>query len=90
MAGPRTRKAYEPRPLVGLPRMSDTSSSLRGILQALRDRKAYEAKDLSFAMYGVLQSLGVELRKPDYSEPLGLVYKNLFTSLVKWTKGTSC
>lgn len=70
--------------LVSLIPKNDASLSLRGMLQALRDRKAYEAKDLSFALYGVLQSLGVELRNPDYSEPLGSVYKNLLTSLVQW------
>lgn len=81
---PSKWRTYGAQASVGKSRISDTSSSLRGLLQALRDRKAREHKDLSFAMYGVLQSLDVELRKPHYSEPLGSVYKNLFTSLVKW------
>lgn len=58
--------------------------SLVGILQALRERRATNAKDKSFAMHGVMQNLDLVLSKPDYGKSLGLVYQELFTDLVNW------
>lgn len=44
-------------------------------------------RDKSYAIYGVLRRLNIELEKPDYSRPLGDIYKELFIKLISWEYG---
>ena len=60
-----------------------TSSGLVAIIRVLRDRKAQEAHDKSFATHGVLSRLGISVPQPDYKKPLGKVYHELYTELIK-------
>lgn len=60
-----------------------TASGLIAIIRVLRDRKAHEAHDKSFATHGVLQRLGISVPPPDYRKPLGKVYHELYAALVK-------
>ena len=62
----------------------EQSNVLIGIIHALQERQASVAKDKSFAMYGVLSSLGITVSQPDYKDQLGLVYQKLLTDLVTW------
>ncbi|KAI1416709.1 heterokaryon incompatibility protein-domain-containing protein [Hypoxylon sp. FL1857] len=58
---------------------------LAGVLQAIRTRRATDAKDRSYAAYGALQRLGIrELSNPDWSKPLGQVYQDLIRDLLQW------
>lgn len=61
----------------------DAASGLVAIIRVLRDRKAQEAHDKSFATHGVLERLGVSVPQPDYKKPLGKVYHELYAELVK-------
>ncbi|KAF1998514.1 HET-domain-containing protein [Amniculicola lignicola CBS 123094] len=68
---------------------SDTSFALLdndhlGIVHALRYRDVGNPKDKSFALYGVLRSMEVNLSNPDYRKPTHIVYKELFMDLVRW------
>ncbi|KAI1399529.1 heterokaryon incompatibility protein-domain-containing protein [Hypoxylon fuscum] len=56
-----------------------------GVVQAIRTRRATDAKDHAYSAYGVLQRLGVKkLASPDYSKPLGQVYQELTVDLLRW------
>ncbi|OTA63590.1 hypothetical protein K449DRAFT_421695 [Hypoxylon sp. EC38] len=58
---------------------------LAGIVQAIRTRHTTNDKDRSYAVYGVLQRLGVkELSNPDYSASLDQVYKELVMDLLRY------
>ncbi|EAA33485.1 hypothetical protein NCU07840 [Neurospora crassa OR74A] len=72
-------------PTVGTHAQSDVDAAngLVAIIRVLRDRKAQEAHDKSFATHGVLKRLGISLPQPDYKKPLGKVYHELYTELVK-------
>ncbi|KAK3400962.1 heterokaryon incompatibility protein-domain-containing protein [Sordaria brevicollis] len=61
----------------------DAASGLVAIAQVLRNRKAQEAHDKSFATHGVLERLGVMVPPPDYGKMLGKVYHELYVELVK-------
>ncbi|KAK1779308.1 heterokaryon incompatibility protein-domain-containing protein [Copromyces sp. CBS 386.78] len=72
-------------PTIGTRARSDihASSGLVAIIRVLRDRKAQEAHDKSFATHGVLERLGISVPRPDYKKPLGKVYHELYAELVK-------
>jgi hypothetical protein len=61
---------------------ASTETTFRGVINAIRDRDASEPKDRAFAVYGVLQGLGVDLGEPDYDKPLGKIYETLFRALL--------
>jgi hypothetical protein len=56
-----------------------------GLMRALRERTVGNPKDKSYALYGVLQSLRIDLHPPDYNKPVSQVYRELFLDLLKWT-----
>ncbi len=61
------------------------AQALIGLLQAVRERKATVAYDRVYAMYGVLDKLGAATFEPDYSQPVGRVYRDFFASmLARW------
>ncbi|OTA96050.1 hypothetical protein M434DRAFT_393125 [Hypoxylon sp. CO27-5] len=65
--------------------IGNENTYLAGILQAIRTRRATDDKDRSYAVYGVLQRLGVkELSNPDYSASLDQVYKELIMDLLRY------
>lgn len=64
------RSAFDPR--------------LDAILQTLRDRRATNPKDKSYAMYGILESLGVRLSKLDYHKSRSQIYHELLVDLLRW------
>lgn len=72
-------------PTVGTHAQSDVDAAngLVAIIRVLRDRKAQKAHDKSFATHGVLKRLGISLPQPDYTKPLGKVYHELYTELIK-------
>ena len=51
---------------------------------AMRERQATIPQDRSFALYGILQKLGVSLSQPDYTNDKTVVFRELFCSLVAW------
>jgi hypothetical protein len=57
---------------------------LPGVKRAIRLRSATNPKDRSYAMYGVLKSLGVTLTTPDYTKPLGQIYQELSLDILNW------
>ncbi|XXH03952.1 hypothetical protein Hte_010360 [Hypoxylon texense] len=57
---------------------------VEGVVQALRQRQASVPKDRSYALYGILNNLQLELPRPDYRKSRGLVYHELFTNLLRW------
>lgn len=61
----------------------DAANGLVAIIRVLRERKAQKAHDKSFATHGVLERLGISLPRPDYTKPLGKVYHELYTELIK-------
>lgn len=63
------------------------SHKIEAILRTIRTRKMKNPRDKSYAMYGVLRRLDIELEKPDYSRPLGDIYKELFIKLISWEHG---
>jgi len=44
-------------------------SKIVGVLHMVRTRQATKEVDKVFALYGMLQELGIDLRKPDYKKP---------------------
>ncbi|KAI0152473.1 heterokaryon incompatibility protein-domain-containing protein [Hypoxylon sp. NC0597] len=63
----------------------DSKTYLAGVLQAIRTRHATNDKDRSYAAYGALQRLGIrELSSPDYSKPLGQVYRELTRDMLRY------
>ncbi|KAI0885988.1 heterokaryon incompatibility protein-domain-containing protein [Annulohypoxylon maeteangense] len=70
---------------------STRNTYLAGVFRAIRARQASNAKDRSYAAYGVLQRLGVQnLSQPEYSKQLGQVYQELARDLLKWSPQAIC
>jgi hypothetical protein len=68
-----------------LPRIDhEHLAECNGIMQALRAREVTHAKDKAYAMYGVLQVLGVQLTPPDYKKHQEEVFEDLFVDLLTW------
>jgi hypothetical protein len=62
-----------------------TRQGYRGVVQAFRGRDVGDPKDKSYALYGVLDALGLpKLSNLDYQKPLHQVYKELFQDLLEW------
>lgn len=57
---------------------------LDSILQTLRNRRATNPKYKSYAMYGILESLGVHLSTLDYRKSQGQINHELMTDLLRW------
>ena len=67
---------------------SDLEIEMDGISRAIQYRHATDAKDKSYATYGVLQSLIPQPLSPlDYDKPLGVVYRELLADLIAWKPG---
>ena len=66
-----------------------TSTYLAGVLEALRERRASMAKDKAFALYGVMQRMGINPSQPDYSKPVGEVYHRLMLDFLEWRPSLS-
>lgn len=64
--------------------LTEPLSALNGIMQAARHRDATDSKDKSYAMYGILEMLGVSLSTPDYGKAPGLVYQEFFSDVLAW------
>jgi hypothetical protein len=56
------------------------------ILNRTRTRQATEGVDRVFALYGVLQNLGIPLQKPDYEKSVGEVYSEFTRAIISWHK----
>lgn len=57
---------------------------IEGIMATLRQRKAKLDQDKSYALYGILQNLGLELSEVGYRKPQGCVYHDLMIDLLHW------
>lgn len=65
----------------------DTSSGtqvLSGIHVALRERACTNPLDRSFALFGILRSLGASLSRPDVQGAVGETYRLFLQSLLTW------
>ncbi|KAK8190596.1 heterokaryon incompatibility protein-domain-containing protein [Phyllosticta capitalensis] len=71
---------------IALPQDSLDSETvcLSSIIEAIRNRDATDPKDRSFAVFGVLGRLNVNLPEPNYDKSLGHIYWELLTSLIRW------
>ncbi|KAK5652658.1 hypothetical protein OQA88_10252 [Cercophora sp. LCS_1] len=58
--------------------------TLGGIHIALRYRKSQQPHDRSFALAGILSSLGTSLPQPNYDTPLWETYQLLMENLIAW------
>jgi hypothetical protein len=56
------------------------------ILNRTRARQATKEVDRVFALYGVLQKLGIPLQKPDYGKSVGQVYCEFTRAIISWNK----
>lgn len=56
---------------------------LEAVTCALRFRKASNALDKSYALYGIMQTVGAELAAVDYNKDKWCVYRELFSDLLK-------
>ncbi|KAH8743074.1 hypothetical protein F5882DRAFT_500669 [Hyaloscypha sp. PMI_1271] len=61
-----------------------TDALMEGLIHAIRQRQATNPKEKSYAFYGVLQTLGLQLSKPNYRKSRGQVYHALFSDLLYW------
>jgi hypothetical protein len=58
---------------------------LEEIFSSLRERKAKLPHDRSYALYGILQRVGLQLAEPDYNKSPGRVYYELMLDLLRWS-----
>jgi hypothetical protein len=58
---------------------------VEGIINTLRQRKATRPHDKAYAMYGVLQTMGLQLAKLDYSKSIAQTYHELMVDLLCWS-----
>lgn len=58
---------------------------LEDVIQTIRQREAKEHLDKSYALYGILQRMGLQLAKADYAKPRGRVYHELMLDLLQWS-----
>lgn len=63
---------------------SEDHRLLDAIQAALRERKSSEARDKSYALYGILRVHSASLSAPDYSHSVGETYRKLVLDLVHW------
>jgi hypothetical protein len=64
--------------------LGSTKVVLRGLMHHIRDRVATDSRDKFYALYGILNAIGVDLPPVDYSNCLGDVYRQLFSTLLNW------
>lgn len=62
----------------------NTDTLLEGIIQTLRQRQATDPKDKSYAMYGVMRTVGIHLFELDYHKSQGQIYHELLLNLLRW------
>ncbi|XXH04840.1 hypothetical protein Hte_011262 [Hypoxylon texense] len=55
---------------------------IEGVVQTLRHRKATDPRDKAFALYGILESFGFQLDRPDYGKSQAHIYHELFLALL--------
>jgi hypothetical protein len=63
---------------------TSSSTTIQGIVQAIRERACYDNKDRSYAYYGVLSIAGVPLAPADYAKSEGDILRELVTDLLNW------
>jgi hypothetical protein len=56
---------------------------LEGVIQTIRQREAKEHLGKSYALYGILQRMGLQLAEADYAKPRGRVYHELMLDLLQ-------
>ena len=83
MGRPTIGATHAPRSEVEAEVDVNAASGLVAIVRVLRDRKAQNAHDKSFATHGVLERLSLSVPPADYKKPLGKVYHELYVELVK-------
>ncbi|KAH0536826.1 hypothetical protein FGG08_006324 [Glutinoglossum americanum] len=59
-------------------------SKIVGVLHMIRTRQATMKVDKVFALYGMLQELGINLDEPDYRKPVDQVYMNFTRTIINW------
>ena len=57
------------------------------MIEFLRGRQVSEDKDMAFSLRGILPTFGIYGPGPDYSLPLGEVYRQLCCDLLRWNPG---
>jgi hypothetical protein len=57
-------------------------SALSSILIAIQGKDATEPRDRIFALYGVIQVMGIDFPKPDYTEPVEQVYRDATRTVI--------
>ena len=60
------------------------------VVHALRERKAGNPRDKSYAMYGILERAGVNLTAVNYAKSPSEVYTDLFADLLSWDDDMLC
>ena len=60
----------------------------QGIVQVVRDRKASDAKDRSYALYGILELLRVPVQDLDYRKSAERIHHELCRDLLSWRPST--
>lgn len=58
---------------------------LEGIVHTMRQRRATDPKDKSYAMYSVLENAIPNLHRPDYEKSRGQIYHELLLDLLEWS-----
>ncbi|KAM0245178.1 hypothetical protein ACHAP5_005571 [Fusarium lateritium] len=56
------------------------------LLTLCRPKLATDAKDKAYALYGLLEVLGIELSKPDYGKPLADIFTEITTAAIAHDK----
>ncbi|RSL93842.1 hypothetical protein CDV31_014540 [Fusarium ambrosium] len=63
---------------------SEQRNHLVGLVRAIRERECTQKKDRVFAVWGILQRLGIPQLAPNYRKSTGQVYRDAFAGLVEW------
>ncbi|RSM08132.1 hypothetical protein CEP52_004838 [Fusarium oligoseptatum] len=63
---------------------SEQRNHLVGLVRAIRERECTQKKDRVFAVWGILQRLGIHQLAPNYRKSTGQVYRDAFAGLVEW------
>lgn len=73
-----------PAPGARLPWETNLRITLVVMMNFIRSREAKQPVDKVFALYGLFQSLGIPLQRPDYSKSVGQVYLEFTCALIQW------
>lgn len=63
------------------------SYKIKATLRTIRTRKMKESRDKSYAIYGVLKRLDIEIEESNYAKLLDNIYRELFIKLISWKHG---